>query len=434
MKLTPDLTTEPDRDRCFAMGLAGDNPVDREGGDNGAGLLRGAAVITTGVEALGHRMWVDQEFGEQVARAIFAAGKQGLKARFTHPGLSADGLGSYLGRFKRPAGARSWKALVDGETIRADLHFAESAHNSPDGDLAGYVMDLAEEDPGAFGTSIVFRHDYGAEEKHRSNNKDEGGNFRSPDPKNVNHYEHARLSELRAIDAVDSPAANPDGLFHRQATAHDAEQLIGYVLGVEDDVPTDGAFSEFVSPQRVAGFVSKFLERRGLELVPKQNTGAGMKVATGSAAANNSAGESLGNAVEGAGLNSGAVESTGEASGTLATDAGNEPPVVDQRAEIKTYMAAFGDAQGAKWFAEGKPFADCQQAFTEQLKAENAELKTRLSGVQLGEAEPLSGGGSDPESGRKPGETKEKTSLQLKLGDRLGRYAASLKMPTPSAN
>lgn len=125
-----------------------------------------------------------------------------------------------------------------------------------------------------------------------------------------------------------------------------------------------------------------------------------------------------------------AGESTGEASGTPAPT----PAPVDQRAEIKTYMAAFGDAQGAKWFAEGKPFADCQQAFTEQLKAENAELKTRLSGVQLGEAEPLSGGGSDPESGRKPGETKEKTSLQLKLGDRLGSYAASLKMPTPSAN
>lgn len=117
----------------------------------------------------------------------------------------------------------------------------------------------------------------------------------------------------------------------------------------------------------------------------------------------------------------------------VETPAG-DPPAVDQRAELKTYMAAFGTEQGAKWFADGKPMAECQAAFTDQLKTENADLKTRLAGVQLGEKDPLSGGGADPESGRKGGVTKEKTVMQNKLGDRLGSYASTLKMPQPSAN
>ena len=80
-----------------------------------------------------------QEFGER--------SRNGLKARFTHPNMSSDGMGSHLGR---------WKNLrIDGDKIRGDLHIADAAFRSPQGDLASYVMDLAESDPESFGVSLA---------------------------------------------------------------------------------------------------------------------------------------------------------------------------------------------------------------------------------------------------------------------------------------
>jgi hypothetical protein len=80
----------------------------------------------------------------------------GVKARFTHPGLSSDGMGRYLGRLTN--------AQTVGDQVFADLHFAEAATKTPDGNLADYVMTLAAEDPEAFGLSIVFEHDVEASE------------------------------------------------------------------------------------------------------------------------------------------------------------------------------------------------------------------------------------------------------------------------------
>ena len=102
----------------------GEKPIEREGGDQRAGLIRGMAVVTRG-EALGHGHWCDEDFLSQVAAAINAS-DHGAKARFTHPGLSGDGLGRFLGRAKT--------ATVDEDLVRGDLHFSKSAHKTPDGD------------------------------------------------------------------------------------------------------------------------------------------------------------------------------------------------------------------------------------------------------------------------------------------------------------
>src|SRR3990172_4108480 len=117
--------------------------VEREGGDYGAGLIRQAAIVTRG-EALGHWMWLDGIFVSTVQKQINASSR-GIKARFAHPSLSADGLGTFLGRLKGAAG--------DEQKTYADLHFSKSSHNTPDGDLASYVMNLATEDSAAFGMS-----------------------------------------------------------------------------------------------------------------------------------------------------------------------------------------------------------------------------------------------------------------------------------------
>lgn len=96
----------------------------------------------------------------------------GLKARFTHPSLSSDGLGKYLGRFHdvrsdtvlREAGQdASGKPLVKEMLVaRGDLYFDKTALDEPPGGgkaLGVYVMDLAESDPDAFGTSLVLQKD-----------------------------------------------------------------------------------------------------------------------------------------------------------------------------------------------------------------------------------------------------------------------------------
>ncbi len=242
---------------AIARGLAAsDKPVDPKGGDNASGIIRGMAILTRG-EALGHGLWCDRVMLSQCRDAINAAGSKGMKARFTHPDLSGDGLGKYTGRVKN--------AYLDGDTVRGDLHFSATAHNTPDGNLAGYMLELAAEDPEAFGNSIAFREDWEAEDKFIDDNRGEKGRFKSPDPANVNNFPHARIAELQSVDAVDEPAANPGGLFHRgDEIARDAESLASYALGLSSDRPTLCRLD--FDPDRIGGFIQRFFARNGLTL------------------------------------------------------------------------------------------------------------------------------------------------------------------------
>lgn len=405
-----DLTQPIDRERYMradARGIAlaeGAAPVDREGGDYGAGLIRGAAVITRG-EARGHEMWIDREMLQQVHDALAAAGDTGVKARFTHPGLSSDGLGTYLGRWKN--------SRLDGDVVRADLHLARSAHETPDGDLATYVMDLAEEDPAAFGTSIVFRHDRDAEEQHRATHT-KNGRFYSPDERNTEHYPHARLRELRAVDAVDSPAANPSGLFHRQDFIAEAEAVTAYSLGLTTQRPELATLS--VDPDRAAGFVRHFLDRHNLKIVPKQEPDVSNQQDQTPADRQQS--------------------NTPDATTSLSIDP----------ADVERFQQAFG-TQGLAWLLEGKTYEQAEQLHAQQqAQAKLAELEQQLKAAQeecaaakadaeqlrqriealkagTGEQEPLTF--SDGEPSKSNPEAKKHEAA---LGSNLAKVAASLKL------
>ena len=85
----------------------------------------------------------------------------GLKSRFTHPSLSGDGLGSFLGRIKNVR-LDSVTVERDGDiqsllANRGDLHLADVAFDSPQGNLGQYVLDLAEEDSDALSSSLVLQ-------------------------------------------------------------------------------------------------------------------------------------------------------------------------------------------------------------------------------------------------------------------------------------
>ena len=157
-------------------------------------VISGFAVVTKGITK-------DErgEFDDEALEKIIDLGnkqKMGAKSRFGHPNMSNTALGTFLGRVK------NFKR--DGEIVRADLHIDPTAHKTPDGDLADYVMSLAESDPDAFGSSMVIHWD---EEYRREK---DGTLTKGKDGKDLPPL--IRVKKLNSVDIVDDPAAN-DGLF-----------------------------------------------------------------------------------------------------------------------------------------------------------------------------------------------------------------------------
>lgn len=185
----PSIDTVTSRD-CFRTDRTSEAPskVDRK-----ANIVFGAALMQAG-DLNDPRPWsVDAKTLDQAA-SYANKSKNGLKARFTHPNMSSDGMGSYLGRWKN--------VHVDSDVLRGDLHISDAAFSSPKGDLGTYVMDLAESDPEAFGVSLATKLDMGdldTWERDRSNDKPE----RWP----------VRFDSVRAADVVDEPAATRGGFF-----------------------------------------------------------------------------------------------------------------------------------------------------------------------------------------------------------------------------
>lgn len=317
------LATEPPAFRA-ARSLGSQGSVDRTGGRYGAGLISRVSVITAG-EAIGHGLWIDVNFIEQ-AHAALAAEPNGIKSRWTHPTMSADGLGKLTSRIFSP------EKSADGRQLFADQHMLQIGHTSPDGDLAGYLMDLAEEDPSAYGLSIVFYRDETAEAQFALENTVDGV-FKSPDPDNALNLPHVRLQSLEAADAVDTPAANPAGLFSRKGDiARDADALAAYALGLVDERPAIASLG--LDPVRVRGFATRFMQTHGLELRRKLDA-------------------------------------------------------VDERKEAAAFLAAFGE-QGACWYAAGVSWDEAWQRHNAGLKNRIVAAEAQLAALALvhGESEP----------------------------------------------
>jgi len=340
--------------------------VDPDGGDFGAGLIKRTAVISRG-EALGHGLWIDTDFLSDVAWQINAAGSAGIKARFTHPDASGDGLGSSLGRIK--------DARVEDGKVLADLHLSEAAHKSPDGDLADYVMALATDTPEQFGQSIAFLRDVDAETNFTEDHTD-GPDFTSPDPDNTGNLYHARLHTLHAVDAVDTPAANPDGLFHRgrRGVALEAEQFMDYALGLSAEPPALTAFS--IDPDRVRSFFTRYATRRGLQINTPPNTEDTMSEQQTQDVAD--------------------VDTALETTTTTTEDTHTEQTatLADFTAQLARYTARFGAENGAEWFSAGMDWSDALDTYAGELEK---QLATQTAAVaELREALQAERAGEDP--------------------------------------
>jgi hypothetical protein len=137
------------------------------GVDRDKNVIRGYIVAQEGPFKTEDRGEFDQQSLKTVVR-LMNAKPGGLKSRFAHPTLSGDGLGTFLGRARN--------ARLDGDRVRADLHLDPTSFDTPNGDLGGYVMRLADSDPDAFASSLVLKSDkrYRNDARGRRARDDEG--------------------------------------------------------------------------------------------------------------------------------------------------------------------------------------------------------------------------------------------------------------------
>lgn len=138
---------------------------------------------------------------------------KGIKSRLSHPTACNDVTGKHLGR------AINFRA--SGDKLLADLQLGAASTKSPQGNLADYVMTLAEEDPEAFGLSMVVELQLETElDEEKQPKRDASGHPLQP---------FAILTALKAVDVVGDPAANPGGMFSEgddTAFAKDASALL----------------------------------------------------------------------------------------------------------------------------------------------------------------------------------------------------------------
>jgi len=206
--------------------------IDRE-----LGIIQGVTIARIG-PAKGHNGFVDRTFLLQIVDNA-ASKPAGIKARFGHPNMCSQALGTYLGRFKNYS--------YSGDHVKADLHLDDTAKSTPSGDLYTYVLDMAEKNPDMFGASIVFEigesvfleEDLDGEKVEK---------------------EYFRLKELRATDIVDEPAAT-DGLFSANTFPGIATQFLD-----ENPEILDLIFSK---PDSIIEFLSNYITNSKMNLSEK---------------------------------------------------------------------------------------------------------------------------------------------------------------------
>lgn len=285
-------------------------------------------------------------------------GNNGLKARFTHPNMSSDGMGSYLGR---------WKNLrLDGDTLRADLHIADAAFSSPQGDLGTYVMEMADSEPDMFGVSLATELDLENLSEFEMQQQTTG---------DASARWSMQFTAVRAGDVVDEPAATRGGMFDLMTV--DQRNLPAQATALLQTYFGDA--EPAVVRSRIDGFLDRYFS----------NKGATMPDETPSTVEETPA----------------ITETPTEQPATPATSS-TDPPASDfGSVDLGEYMNTFGDADGARMFRDRVPYQTALvqhlaklRGTIQDLSAENAQVKARsaeLAKAIHGETEPVNVGQGD---------------------------------------
>lgn len=144
--------------------------------DKETGILSGVSMLTIGPVS-SHGVYAD-EITLETVRDCSATYAGGLKVKMEH-GTGAKDIVGVLKAHR-----------VEPPNLRADLHLLK---NSPH---YAHLLEMAELMPGAFGLSISF-----------------SGDYETIEPAAGIKVQALRCREIYSCDVVDSPAANPNGLF-----------------------------------------------------------------------------------------------------------------------------------------------------------------------------------------------------------------------------
>ena len=439
--MTKKLKNPPPVDRLRTSGRSSLGKIDPTAGRYGAGLIPGVSLCSRG-EALGHYSWIDAVMLAQIVEQCNANPKL-IKSRFAHPDMCDDGTGKALGTIEN--------ASLRGDQAIGDLHLYRTAHNAPDGDLAGYVMQLAAEDPSNFGLSIVFEHDWEAEELFEAENtqetelKDDKGNvaatevqFVSPDPLNTENLPHARIKRLWAADVVDDPAANPAGLFHRKSDLlTDGTALLDYAIGRTTTPPKLTTFS--IAPERVREFLTRYLAAAGLSLHGKDQSMKLKKLDSENPDEDPKPEENPDDQpTDEKPVDEKQTDKPEENDGDPEDpnkdeedDPQEEDPKKDEpmsaAQKLKKFVARFGAENGSKWTIEGITYTKALERHCDQLTAQLADADARLQALGQSGTDPVKF--SHP-PGQSKGTTKQPSDkLNEVCGEGLARIAAAIRLP-----
>lgn len=211
-----ELSTAQDirwlRSRPADAGLQSDK-IDAE-----QGVIRDVVMVQEG-EAKGHGVHLDASFIEDlVAYDQKHYAKRGVKARFGHPGMSSETMGTQMGIFKN---FRVHEKGMGGKMQAiADLHLLDAADESPTHPgMRSWVLKMAEERPDMLMSSIVFIPG-GYFQRN-----EEGKKVYINSPYSANEkfgkvfVEFGKKGEHLATDIVEEGAAT-DNLFSNQVNTH----------------------------------------------------------------------------------------------------------------------------------------------------------------------------------------------------------------------
>jgi hypothetical protein len=377
--------------------------VDRDAGE--AGVIRGVAICTEG-PALGHGVELDSDFIEDVVKH----GKQkqtGAKSRFGHPAMSGTALGTFLGR------AKNFRLDDSGEKAiaRADLHVDPSADSSPDGKLGTYVIDLADSDPEAFGTSIVFSpgEDYKRDASGNKVTRPDADASKSTRDEQREKWDttpgplYASLEELHAADVVDDPAANPSGIFANGSigdnkTFGSETTIAGQVSAFLDAHPQ--IFEAVAAdPSVIDGFMDRYkayTKRKGnfdmanetpdKETPPTEETPAEETTPTEETPTEDApTGETPAEDAPAEETPAETVEQSAvDTTRVIMGDGEVFWSVEASRGHCARFVKAFGAENGAKWFCEGVEYSAAQELHAKAQGDELAKVRQQLKVAKAG--------------------------------------------------
>jgi hypothetical protein len=146
-------------------------------------IIEGVSIISVG-EAKGHGLFVDATTLQEV-KACAESYAGGVKVNLDHGAGIKDIIG-FVDNFR-----------IVGDKLVADLNLLENA------DRRAYVLEIAEKLPDTFGISIAF----------------------SGPVREIGGKSFASCTELYSADLVQTPAANPTGLFSFQAVDKISHQM-----------------------------------------------------------------------------------------------------------------------------------------------------------------------------------------------------------------